>query len=152
MSSWRKKWEHHGAQRLHAQPRRGRPPKLTPDEQVLAHHSIKDEPRSLQSVVERIAHHTEKRLRIASLKRLAKKARLRWKRGRKSLKRLRAPVALAQCQRALEAVQPQEDQGQSELSYVDESGLALEPTIPSAWPEPESVLELPAMQYGRIHV
>ena len=49
-------------------------------------------------------------------------------------------------------MQPQEDQGQIELSYFDASGLALEPTIPSAWPEPESVLELPAMQYGRIHV
>jgi transposase len=86
VSSWLKKWEHHGAQSLHDQPRSGRPPKLTPDEQVIAQHSIKEEPRSLKSVVERLANHTEKRLSLSSLKRLAKKARLRWKRVRKSLK------------------------------------------------------------------
>ena len=84
VSSWLKQWEHHGAQSLHDHPRSGRPPQLTPDEQVSAQHSIKEEPRSLQSVVERFANHTEKRLRLSSLKRLAKKARLRWKRVRKS--------------------------------------------------------------------
>ena len=152
VSSWLKKWEHHGAQSLHDQPRSGRPPKLTPDEQVIAQHYIKDEPRSLKSVVERIAHHTEKRLSISSLKRLATKARLRWKRVRKSLKRLRDPVAFAQCQRDLEALQQQEDKGQIDLYYFDESGFALDPTIPYAWQEPESVIELPAMKYGRINV
>ena len=152
VSSWLKKWEHHGAQSLHDQPRSGRPPKLTPDEQVLAQHYIKDEPRSLKSVVERIAHHTEKRMSISSLKRLAKKARLRWKRVRKSLKRLRDPVAFAKCQRALAALQQQEDKGQIDLYYFDESGFALDPTIPYAWQEPESVIELPAMKYGRINV
>ena len=138
VSSWLKKWEHHGAQSLHDQPRSGRPPKLTPDEQVIAQHYIKDEPRSLKSVVERIAHHTEKRMSISSLKRLAKKARLRWKRVRKSLKRLRDPVAFAQCQRDLEALQHQEDKGQIDLYYFDESGFALDPTIPYAWQEPET--------------
>jgi len=152
VSSWLKKWEHHGAQSLHDQPRSGRPPKLTPDEQVIAQHYIKDEPRSLKSVVERIAHHTEKRMSISSLKRLAKKARLRWKRVRKSLKRFRDPVAFAQCQRDLEALQQQEDKGQIDLYYFDESGFALDPTLPYAWQEPESVIELPAMQYGRINV
>ena len=152
VSSWLKKWEHHGAQSLHDQPRSGRPPKLTPDEQVIAQHYIKEEPRSLQSVVERLANHTEKRLSISSLKRLAKKARLRWKRVRKSLKRLRDPEAFAQCQRELEALQKQEDQGKIDLYYFDESGFALDPSIPYAWQEPASVIELPAMRYGRLNV
>src|SRR6266571_82362 len=152
VSSWLKKWEHSGAQSLHDQPRSGRPPKLTPDEQVIAQHYIKDEPRSLKSVVERLAHHTEKRISISSLKRLAKKARLRWKRVRKSLKRLRDPAAFAQCQRDLEALQHQEDHGQIALYYFDESGFALDPTIPYAWQETKSVIELPARKYGRINV
>ena len=53
VSAWIKKWEHHGAQSLPDQPRSGRPSQLTPDEQALAQHSIKEEPRSLQGVVER---------------------------------------------------------------------------------------------------
>ena len=36
--------------------------------------------------------------------------------------------------------------------YFDESGFALDPTIPYAWQEPKSVIELPAMRYGRINV
>src|SRR6266566_9697610 len=88
VSAWIKKWEHHGVQSLHDQPRSGRPTKLTPDEQELAQQYIKEEPRSLKGVVERLAHKTEKRLSISTLKRLAKKARLRWKRVRKSLTRI----------------------------------------------------------------
>ena len=103
VSAWITTWEHHGAQSLHDQPRSGRPAQLTPDEQVLAQHSIKEEPRSLTGVGERLAHTTEKRLRISTLKRLAKKARLRGKRVRKSFKSLRAPIAFAKGQRELEA-------------------------------------------------
>src|SRR5207302_10408148 len=75
VSAWIKKWEQHGAQSLHDQPRSGRPPKLTPDEQALAQQYIKEDPRSLKQVVERLANKTEKRLSISSLKRLAKRAR-----------------------------------------------------------------------------
>ena len=42
VSAWIKKWEQHGAQSLHDHPRSGRPPTLTPDEQELAKHSIKE--------------------------------------------------------------------------------------------------------------
>jgi transposase len=152
VSAWIKKWERYGAQSLHDHSRSGRPPKLTPDEQELAKHYIKEEPRSLKQVVERLANTTEKRLSISSLKRLAKKARLRWKRVRKSLKRLRDPAAFAKCQRELEALQQQDDQGKIDLYYFDESGFALDPSIPYAWQEPQSVIELPAMKYGRINV
>ena len=84
VSAWITKWEHHGAQSLHDQPRSGRPSILTPDEQALAQQYIKEEPRSLKGVAERLAHKTAKRLSLSALKRLAKKARLRWKRVRKS--------------------------------------------------------------------
>ncbi len=151
VSTWIKKWEHHGAQSLHDHPRSGRPSKLTPDEQALAQQYLKEEPRSLKGVVERLARKTEKRLSLSTLKRLAKKARLRWKRVRKSLKSLRDPKAFARCQRELAALQIQEDQGKA-LYYFDEAGFALDPSIPYAWQEPGTVIELPAMKYGRINV
>jgi transposase len=152
VSAWIKKWEQQGAQSLHDQPRSGRPSKLTPAEQALAQQYITEEPRSLTGVVERLAHKTAKRLSLSTLKRLAKKARLRWKRVRKSFKSLRDPKAFARCQRELAALQRQEDQGKIDLYYFDESGLALDPTIPYAWQAPKSVIELPAMRYGRINV
>lgn len=152
VSTWIRKWEHDGPASLHDKPRSGRPPKLTPEEQTLAIAYIKEEPRSLRQVVERLTHKTAKRLSISSLKRLAKRAHLRWKRVRKSLKSLRDPAAFARCQRELEAFQQQEDQGKIALYYFDEAGFALDPSIPYAWQEPSPVIELPAMKYGRINV
>ncbi len=152
VSAWITHWEHHGAQSLHDKPRSGRPTILTPAEQDSALQFMKDAPCSLKGVAERLAATTAKRLSVSSLKRLAKKARLRWKRGRKSLKSLRDPDAFAQATRALEALQHQEDQGKIDLYYDDASGFALDPTIPYAWQEPNSVIELPARKAGRINV
>jgi len=152
VSTWIRKWERDGPASLHDQPRSGRPPKLTLEEQTLAIAYIKEEPRSLKQVVERLTQKTAKRLSMSSLKRLAKRARLRWKRVRKSLKSLRDPVAFARCQRDLEALQKQEDQGSIALYYFDEAGFALDPSIPYAWQESGSIIELPAMKYGRMNV
>src|SRR5262249_34974368 len=38
------------------------------------------------------------------------------------------------------------------LYYFDASGFALDPTIPYAWQEPNSIIELPARKSGRINV
>src|SRR5262250_2070475 len=152
VSSWLKHWEQHGAQSLHDKPRSGRPRTLGPEARDIALRYIQEEPHALTRVGKRFADKTAKRLRLSSLKRLAKKARLRWKRVRKSLKSLRDPDAFAQAKRELEVLQQQEDHGQIALYYFDESGFALDPTIPYAWQEPKRVIELPARKYGRINV
>jgi len=103
VATWIKKWEQSGIASLYDQPRSGRPPKLTPEEKDLARQYIKEDPRCLKHVVERLSQKTAKRLSISSLKRLAKKAGLRWKRVRKSLKSLRDPEEFTKGQRALEA-------------------------------------------------
>jgi len=94
VATWIKQWEQMGVESLYDKPRSGRPPKLTPAEKDLARQYINEEPRCLKQVVERLRQKTAKRLSISSLKRLAKKARLRWKRVRKSLKSLRDPAAI----------------------------------------------------------
>jgi transposase len=152
VSTWIKKWEKYGDKSLHDQPRSGRPSTLNATEKELAKQYIKEEPRSLKHVAERLAQKTAKRLSISSLKRLAKKASLRWKRVRKSLKSLRDPLDFAKCKRELEALQKQEEQGKIDLYYFDESGFTLDPYIPYAWQEPGTVIEIPARKSGRINV
>ena len=146
VSSWIRKWAHDGPASLHDQPRSGSPPTLTPEEQQLAIASIKEAPRSLKQVVARCSNKTDKRLSISSLKRLATRARLRWKRVRKSFKSLRDPAACARGKRALEALQQQEDAGKIALESFDEAGFALDPSMPYAWQESGTVIELPAMK------
>src|SRR5216684_6112468 len=152
VATWIKKWEQSGMASLYDKPRSGRPPKLTPEEKDLARQYIKEDPRCLKQVVERLSQKTAKRLSISSLKRLAKKAGLRWKRVRKSLKSLRDPAEFTKCQRALEALQKQEDQGKIDIYYFDESGFTLDPYIPYALQEAGSVIEIPATKGSRINV
>jgi transposase len=152
VSSWIKKWEKYGVESLHDRSRCGRPPKLTAEEQDLAKQYLKEAPRSLRQVVENIEHNTAKRISISSLKRLAKKARLRWKRIRKSLKSRRDPEAFAQSQHELTILQHQAEQGIIELYYFDASGFSLDPSIPYAWQEVGTVIEVPASKSGRLNV
>jgi DDE superfamily endonuclease len=58
----------------------------------------------------------------------------------------------AQCKRELEVLQKQEDQGRIDLYYFDEAGFTLDPSIPYAWQEPGTVIEIPAQKYGRMNV
>jgi transposase len=71
---------------------------------------------------------------------------------RKSWKSLRDPEEFAKCPRELEALQKQEDRGKIDLYYFDESGFTLDPSIPYAWQEPGTVIELPATKGTRINV
>jgi len=152
VSSWITNWEALGVQGLYDQPRSGRPSKLTPEERELAKQYLKEEPRSLKAVVDRLEKKTQKRISLSALKRLAKKAGLRWKRVRKSLKSFRDPAAFERCKRELEALQKQEDQGKIDLYYFDEAGFALNPSIPYAWQASRDIIEVPAHKYGRINV
>lgn len=152
VSSWLKNWEHQGTASLHDKPRSGRPSNLTPDEQEIALGYLKENPRSLKQVVDQIEQTTSKPISISSLKRLAKKARLRWKRVRASLKSLRDPEAFAQCQRELEVLEQQEVKSEIDLYYFDESGFSLTPSVPYAWQEAHDVIEIPSQKSGRINV
>ena len=151
MAAWITPWEQQGAQSLPEKPRSGRPSPLRPEERAIALPYLKEEPHARKRVGKRFADQTDKRLSLSSLQRLAKKARLRGKRVRKSLTSLRDPDALAQAKRALEVLQKQEDQGQIAFYDFDEFGFALEPTIPYAWQAPQRVIELPARKSGRIN-
>jgi len=84
VASWITQWEQTGVASLYDTPRCGRPSKLTQAEKALAQQYSKEEPRCLKQVVERLSQKTATRLSISSLKRLAKKSRLRGKRVRKS--------------------------------------------------------------------
>jgi len=84
---------------------------------------IQEEPRSLKQVAERLAQKTAKRLSISGLKRLAKRARLRWKRVRKSLKSLREPAAFAQSQRACKPYRNKKRLGRSICTILTKQAL-----------------------------
>ena len=67
VSTWIKQWEKAEMKSLYDKPRSGRPSKLTSEEKDLARQYIKEEPRCLKQVVERLHQKTAKRLSLSSL-------------------------------------------------------------------------------------
>jgi transposase len=152
VSAWLPAWEHRGLHGWYDQPRSGRPAKRTPEEQALALDSLNEDPRGFKRVAARLMTQTDKRISLSVLTRLAKKARLRWKRVRTSGKDNRDPAAFARCQRELRALQEQHKRGEIGLYYFAEAGFALDPCIPYAWQHEGEVREVPAWQRGRVNV
>lgn len=152
VSAWITHCEPQGAQSGQDTPRSGRPSPRRPAERDIVLPYLQAEPPALNRVLHRFADNTAQRLSRSARNRLANKARLRWKRGRPSLQSLRAPDACAQAKRDREALQQQADPGHIARSYFAASGFALAPTMPSAWQEPPSIIELPARQSGRSNV
>ena len=66
VAPWIKQWEKYGDKRLHDQPRSGRPTILNTTEKELAQPYMKEAPRSLKNVAERLAQKTAKRLSMSS--------------------------------------------------------------------------------------
>jgi hypothetical protein len=60
----------------------------------------------------------------------------RWRRVRRSLREKRDERAFRQAQQELLELHQQEQRGELELYYVDESGFSLTPEVPYAWQKP----------------
>jgi len=85
VSCWINAWNKSGIKGLEDLPRSGRPPNLTESEKEIAIKLIKEQPRSLKIVQNRLTQQTGKTASISTLKRIAKASKLTWKRARKSL-------------------------------------------------------------------
>ena len=89
---------------------------------------------------------------ISTLKRICKRARLNWKRIRKSLRSKRDPDSFEQSRQQLATLIEQSKQKEIDLFYFDESGFTLEPCIPYAWQHRGETIEVPCAKSKRLNV
>ena len=83
---WLDRWDAEGIDGLADKPRPGAPPKLNADQQERAIELLAQHPRSSGTVLLEVKKETGKQISGETLKRLAKKNGLVWKRMRKSLR------------------------------------------------------------------
>ena len=86
VSSWLDRWDADGIDGLADKPHPGAPPRLTESEQQLALELIDKSPQRLDLVLKQIQQRTGKKISMSTLKRVARRSNLRWKRMRKSLR------------------------------------------------------------------
>jgi hypothetical protein len=82
---------------------------------------------------------------VDTLKRLAKKSHFGWKRLRKSLKKKRNKTLFQEAEQEINALRKQQQAGDIDVYFFDESGYSVKPVVPYAWqPKGYTLSLLPA--------
>lgn len=152
VSTWIQAWETEGICGLLDNPRSGRPRILSEEAESDAVTRIRQSPRSLKKVLAELTENFDLTISLSTLKRACKRAGLRWKRVRKSLKSKRNPDLFEQSQQQLISLIEQSQTGEIDLFYFDESGFTLEPCVPYAWQPIGETIEVPSSKSKRLNV
>jgi transposase len=121
---WLARWEESGPIGLGDMPRSGAPPTLNEEEQERVLEFLKEHPHSPTQVLRRIERELGKTISRDTLRRIARRAGLRWKRMRKSLKTRRDEDEFREAQRELADLIECHCEGTLDLYYFDESGFS----------------------------
>jgi len=150
--SWIKRWEAYGPGGLADQPRSGAPPTLNESEQEQALEFLQEHPHSPKLVLRRIEKELGKTISADTLRRLARRAGLTWKRMRKSLKSKRDEEDFRDAQEDLADLMECHQAGELDLFYFDESGFSLTPEVPYGWQYVGETIEIPSQRSKRLNI
>jgi transposase len=145
-------WEHHGIVGLYDEPKSGRPRELTEEEVARGLDLLKEDPRGSKQAQSCLVAEGAAEVSEWTFKRALKRAGLRWKRMRRSVRHKRDEEAFAQAAQEIAALQQQEDQGELDLYYFDESGVSLTPSVPYGWQEAGVTMTLPSSRSKRLNI
>lgn len=151
-ATWIHAWENDGICGLLDEPRSGRPRTLVGEDKANALRYIAQSPRSLKKVLSELLENHGITTSLSTLKNLCKRAGLRWKRVRKSLRSKRNPGLFEQSRQQLAELLAQSKQGEIDLFYFDESGFTLEPCVPYAWQPLGEIIEVLSSKSKRLNV
>ena len=146
------RWEKDGIKGLYDMDKTGRPPTLSEDEENKALDALEKDPRSTKKALALIQKEMAKNISEWTLKRIALKHNLRWKRMRKVSKRKRNNAAFLQAKKEIDALHKQEANGELDVYYFDESGFNLIPEIPYAWQLIGETIGIPSGKSKRLNV
>lgn len=145
-------WEQYGLVGLFDAPKSGRPPALDKAERERAKELVAQDPRNPNQALAQLQVEIGRTVHPKTFKRALKSAGLVWKRLRRSLKMKRDPEKFAHAQQDLAHFHLQEERGEIDVFYFDESGFTLNSSVPYGWqPSGEQTL-LPANWGKRFNV
>jgi transposase len=146
VTSWIVRWEESDTDGLDDDPKSGRPPTLSDEEEKQAIEIVKDEPRSIKQQLLVVIARFSKQLSLETLRNVCKRHALSWRRIRRSLKRLRDETLFRQAQNELEGLKEAHRAGLLELYYFDEAGFMRIPCVGYAWQEEGERIEVTAQR------
>ncbi|MGF1614426.1 MAG: IS630 family transposase [Gammaproteobacteria bacterium] len=153
VSSWINHWETQGLVGLIDKPRSGRPRVLSEVQEQVVIEAVKKQPRKLKQVASELSEQFGINVTVSKLKRLCKQAGYSWTRIHQSLRSKRDQRQFDEARHRIEELIAQEDNGEIDLYFFDESGFTLTPCVPYAWqPKGKQPIELRCAQSKRLNV
>jgi transposase len=137
---WLDRWESRGRGGLEDEPRDGAPPKFNEQEQKQVIELLEQNPQQSRVVQMEVKARTGKTISRWTLRRMARKAGLRWKRLKRSLRKHRDKERFAM---AMEELKELKEMPDVDLVYFDESGFSLSAVVGYAWQRVGQRLEIP---------
>ncbi len=151
-SSWLDRWETEGVKGVGDAQRSGAPPKLTKSETERVVEIIEKNPRNPRQVLAEISASIGKTISRSTLRRIARRFDLRWKRMRRSLKLKRDDDEFEKAKDELEGLKEQHCLGNIDLYYFDEAGFSLVPPVGYGWQPIGKTLEIPSTRSKQLNV
>jgi transposase len=131
--NWFNHWEKGSLAGLYNEKGRGRKPLFNPQEKDRIKQWVKETPKKLSRVQEKIKQEWEKEVSKDTIKRIVKILKMTWHRLRRRVGGQPDPEEYKQKKQILDSLKQQAIRGEIDLRYVDESGFCLIPYIPYAW-------------------
>jgi len=135
VTSWLARWEESETHGLDDEPKSGRPPTLSEEEEKQAIEIVKEEPRSLKQQLLAVLEKFSKKVCLETLRSLCQRHGLSWRRIRRSVKGLRDETLFRQAHAAVGSLKAAHREGFLDLYYFDEAGFCRIPSVGYAWQE-----------------
>ena len=146
VTAWLARWEESGTDGLDDDPKSGRPPTLSKEEEKQAITIVKEEPRSLKQQLVSAIEKFGKKLSVRTLRDLCKRHGMSWRRIRRSLKGLRDEALFRQAQSELGGLKARHRAALCDLYYFDEAGFCRVPCVGYAWQAKGERIEVTAQR------
>jgi len=149
VSVWMDRWHDCGLVGLYDQPRSGRPPIYSDQEQQKVDDYLQMYPQDIKSIIEEMSKETHKRVSAKTMKRYLKQKVMVWKRIKKMTQKSPDPSKYSRSQHLIENLKIREEQGECDLWYFDGAGFCLTPCVPYAWQPIGDYIKVPTSSHGR---
>lgn len=150
--NWLNSWESSNLVGLYNQPGRGRKKTFNSVQEQQIKDWVKATPKSLEKVPEKIPKPWQIKVSKKTIKRVIKLGKMGWYRIKRRVGGEPIPSFYERKVEKLEQLKRQEEKGEIEIRYLDESGFCLIPYIPYAWQETNQKIEIKSQQSKRLNV
>jgi len=150
--NWLTRWEDQNLKGLYNQKGVGRKPKLSQEQKEQVKTWVKENPKSLNQVQNKIQKEWGIEISKDTIKRIIKKLNMLWKRMKRGISKSPYEWELEVKLPRLEELKKQAQKGDIAIKYLDESGFSLKPDVPYAWQEKGERITLKSCQSKRISV